>query len=292
MNANKDSPKAKTNFAASDSYEKIEEPLIPTHMQNFYKLEDEIEKCKKPLCADDDMECIYNMIDATICEAIQIIESDPRGLFCYKYPTDLENVFLQQEVINAIAQMTNESDLSIPGESDHTWIKIMDFEYSNVIPLIRDYISHWRLSPETKCVVLTNTKKHDVPLKGTIHFIDAHFSRPTPSCPNPLAVAKVRFIVTVSKVMQSYYPIMITYRFEGFRTLFYAVGERAVFSNTFQRYYIDTILHTKLSFYAEICECRHGTIEYPKVVEDPKDEQQKDEQQKDEQPKDNAEKTI
>lgn len=286
MNSYKDPQRPKTSFATSDSYEKIEAPIIPMPLQNFHKLAEGIEKCNKPLCADDDMECIYNMIDATICEAIQIIESDPRGLFCYKYPTNSENDILQQEFIKAIAQMTNASDLSLQGESEYTWMKIMDFEYSNVIPLIRDYISHWRLSPETKCVVLTNTKKHDVPLKGTIHFIDAHFSRPTPSCPNPLAVAKVRFIVTVSKVMQSYYPIMVTYRFEGFRTLFYAVGERAVFSNTFQRYYIDTILHTKLSFYAEICECRHGTIENPKVVKDPKDEQKKDEQ-----PKDDAEET-
>lgn len=292
MNSYKDPQRPKTSFATSDSYEKVEEPIIPMPPQNFHKLAEGIEKCNKPLCADDDMECIYNMIDATICEAIQIIESDPRGLFCYKYPTNSENDILQQEFIKAIAQMTNASDLSLQGESEYTWMKIMDFEYSNVIPLIRDYISHWRLSPETKCVVLTNTKKHDVPLKGTIHFIDAHFSRPTPSCPNPLAVAKVRFIVTVSKVMQSYYPIMVTYRFEGFRTLFYAVGERAVFSNTFQRYYIDTILHTKLSFYAEICECRHGTIENPKVVEDPKDEQRKDEQKKDAQPKDDAEETL
>lgn len=292
MNSYKDPQRPKTSFATSDSYEKVEEPILPMPLQNFHKLAEGIEKCNKPLCADDDMECIYNMIDATICEAIQIIESDPRGLFCYKYPTNSENNILQQEFIKAIAQMTNASDLSLQGESEYTWMKIMDFEYSNVIPLIRDYISHWRLSPETKCVVLTNTKKHDVPLKGTIHFIDAHFSRPTPSCPNPLAVAKVRFIVTVSKVMQSYYPIMVTYRFEGFRTLFYAVGERAVFSNTFQRYYIDTILHTKLSFYAEICECRHGTIENPKVVEDPKDEQRKDEQKKDAQPKDDAEETL
>lgn len=273
---NEDSEMDKNNnVAGSDSNEKIEEPMIPLPMQNFYKLEDAIKKCKKPLCDDDDIECIYNLINATLCEAIEIIESDPRGLFCYKYPTDSKNFTFQQEVIDAIAQMTNTSDLSHQGETDRLYMKIMDFEYSNVIPLIRDYISHWYLSPETKCVVLSNTKKHDVPLKGTIHFIDAHFSRPTPSCPNPLAVAKVRFIVTVSKIMQRYYPIMITYRFEGFRTLFYAVGERAIFSNRFQRYYIDTIVHTKLSFYAEICECRHGTIENPKVAEDPKEEQPK-----------------
>lgn len=273
---NEDSDMDKNNNEEEgDSYEKPEEPMIPMPMQNFYQLEDAIEKCNKPLCADDDMECIYDLINATLCEAIQIIESDPRGLFCYKYPTDFKTCIFEQEVMDAITQMTNTSDLSVQG-SNRLWMKIRNFEYSNVIPLIRDYISHWYLSPETKCVVLSNTKKHDVPLKGTIHFIDAHFSRPTPSCPNPLAVAKVRFIVTVSKVMQSYYPIMITYRFEGFRTLFYAVGERAIFSNTFQRYYIDTIVHTKLSFYAEICECRHGTIENPKVVEDPKDEQTKD----------------
>lgn len=239
-------------------------------MQNESELKDGIRNCKKPFCDDTDIECVYNLIYATICEAILIIESDPRALFCYKYPTNMSSVPAPNKNYDLMGFWSDSTATTLPDPTEPTqWLKIRDFEYSNVIPQVRDFISKWRLSPETKCVVLANPKKHDVPLKGTIHFIDAHFSRPTPSCPNPLAVAKVRFIVTVSKVMQTYYPIMVTYRFEGFRTLFYALGERNVFSFVFQRFYIDTIMHTKLSFYAEICECRHGTIEKPKVIETP-----------------------
>jgi len=86
----------------------------------------------------------------------------------------------------------------------------------------------------------------------------------THRCPNPLAVAKVRFIITVSKVLLRHYPVMITYRFEGYNTLYYGLGERCLNSFSFQRFFIDTILHTKLTFFAAISECRHGTIEKPK----------------------------
>lgn len=250
----------------SGTFSKLDEShKTMVNVPNENKLKDGLKNCKKPFCFDYDMDCLYNLINSTLCEAVQIIESDPRGLFCYKFPSnqrvgpELKN---DSDIMGLWSAETTDT-LPEPSEFVH-WLKIKNFEYSNVIPLVRDFISKWRLSPETKCVVLANAKKHDVPVKGTIHFIDAHFSRPTPSCPNPLAVAKVRFIVTVSKVMQQYYPVMVTYRFEGFRTLFYALGERTIFSNAFQRFYIDTIMHTKLSFYAEICECRHGTIEKPK----------------------------
>ncbi|XP_017959359.1 uncharacterized protein LOC108653408 [Drosophila navojoa] len=218
-----------------------------------------VAQCNMPLGDHADIQVVYDMIDATICAAIKIIESDPRGLFCYKYPAEFYNYF------DMMGPNTPSMNLSEPS-SDFVqqWLKISDFEYSNVLAVIRDFIAKWHLSPNTKCVVLTNNRQHHVPLKGSIYFVDAHFSRPTQRCPNPLAVAKIRFIITVSSIMQSYYPVMITYRFEGFRTLYYAVGDRAIPTNTFQRFYIDTILHNKLSFYAEICECRHGTTDKPK----------------------------
>lgn len=228
-------------------------------------LTESIANCNKPLCDDADLECILNMVKGTLCEAIMIIQSDPRQLFCYKYPEDISCV-TNQKSENLFGSPIVRSEHSMASETVRNWITIGEFDYSNMISLIRDYITQWQLSPDTKCVVLTNPTRHDVPVKGTIYFIDANFSRPTPRCPNPLAVAKVRFVITVSSVMQSYYPVMITYRFEGYRTLYYALGSRAIILNTFQRFYIDTILHTKLSFFAEICESRHGTIANPKEI--------------------------
>ncbi|XP_068147336.1 uncharacterized protein [Drosophila tropicalis] len=236
--------------------------------------------CNMPLCDDADLECVAEMVDAVLCEAVLIIESDPRGLFCYKYPNPLKTNAEDEDsdildvvvadlhdgastmaaaTINLYSQTKSHTSVSV-----RHWMRIGEFAYGNVISEIRDFITKWQLTPDTKCVVLSNMKRHDVPVKGSIYFVDAHFSRPTPRCPNPLAVAKVRFIISVSKVMQKHYPVMITYRFEGFNTLYYAIGERATNSWTFQRFHIDTILHSKLHFYAEICECRHGTIENPK----------------------------
>ncbi|XP_017044530.1 uncharacterized protein LOC108090392 [Drosophila ficusphila] len=242
-------------------------------------------QCNKPVCDDADMQCIVDLIEGTICEALAIIESDPRGLFCYKYPkrSKMSSISLASSVFNEIVVVNGEDDASasITNHANYTGIlgtsadsassglarkmlTIGDFEYSNAIADIRDFVSRWELSPDTKCVVISNPIRHEVPIKGTILFVDAHFSRPTPRCPNPLAVAKVRFILTVSKLLLRHYPVMITYRFEGYNTLYYGLGERCLNSFTFQRFYIDTILHTKLSFFAAISECRHGTVEKPK----------------------------
>ncbi|XP_017105804.2 uncharacterized protein [Drosophila bipectinata] len=237
--------------------------------------------CNKPLCDDADMQCIIDLISATVCEAVTIIESDPRGLFCYKMPTktftgvSISSGLPSTVVIGGVAGAEQDpstvqrnapyvsADSGSSGLVRHA-LTIGNFEYANAISDVRDFISRWELSPDTKCVVISNANNHVVPIKGTIYFIDAHFSRPTPRCPNPLAVAKVRFIVTVSKLLLPCYPVMITYRFEGYNTLYYAVGERSLNSFTFQRFYIDTILHTKLSFFAAVAECRHGTVDHPK----------------------------
>ncbi|XP_017033311.1 uncharacterized protein [Drosophila kikkawai] len=237
-----------------------------------------LEQCNKPACDEDaDMQCIIDLVTATICEAKAIIESDPRGLFCYKYPK------MRLSILSMASE--NHGDGMAPGGSYSSLkttvvyglplssvssgiarkdLTIENFDYSNAIADIREFISRWTLSPDTKCVVASNPIRHEVPVKGTIFFVDAHFSRPTPRCPNPLAVAKVRFFVSVSKLMMPSYPVMITYRFEGYNTLYYALGERALNLHHFQRFYIDTILHSKLSFFAAIAKCRHGTLENPK----------------------------
>ncbi|XP_017066100.2 uncharacterized protein LOC108104497 [Drosophila eugracilis] len=240
-----------------------------------------IKLCDKPVCDDADIQCIVDLVNGTICEALAIIKSDPRGLFCYKFPkkVKMSSVSLVSSAYTDTMVANVESDTSITNHftgnlgtavdsvSSGLARKILtigDFDYSNAIADIRDFVSRWELSPDTKCVVISNPIRHEVPIKGTILFVDAHFSRPTPRCPNPLAVAKVRFIITVSKLLLKHYPVMITYRFEGYNTLYYGLGDRCLNSFTFQRFYIDTILHVKLTFFAAISECRHGTIENPK----------------------------
>ncbi|XP_017133004.1 uncharacterized protein LOC108149736 [Drosophila elegans] len=242
-----------------------------------------INECSKPICDDADLQCIVDLVNATICEAQTIIKSDPRGLFVYKFPKrqKMSSVSLVSSALTDIVVANGEEDDSIKNPTNYTGmlgasadsvssglarkpLTIGDFEYSNAIADIRDFISHWELSPDTKCVVISNPIRHEVPIKGTILFVDAHFSRPTARCPNPLAVAKVRFIITVSKLLLAHYPVMITYRFEGYNTLYYGLGERCLNSFIFQRFYIDTILHTKLTFFAAICESRHGTVDKPK----------------------------
>lgn len=241
-----------------------------------------LEQCQKPACDEDvDMQCIVDLVTATICEAKAIIESDPRGLFCYKYPRKrLSSLSVAASNKDDIMVAHTDDDVSYISNKGNVYygsmpesassgiarnvLTIENFEYSNAIADIRDFISRWELSQDTKCVVISNPLRHEVPIKGTIFFVDAHFSRPTPRCPNPLAVAKVRFIVSVSKLMMPSYPVMITYRFEGYNTLYYGVGERSINSYSFQRFYIDTILHTKLTFFAAIAECRHGTVDNPK----------------------------
>ncbi|EDV35606.1 uncharacterized protein Dana_GF12561 [Drosophila ananassae] len=252
----------------------------PIPITNIPSLTKDLALCNKPLCDDADMQCIIDLINATVCEAVTIIESDPRGLFCYKMPgkvfsgVSISSGFPSVVVIGAPDDEGQDPSTAhrtphAGGNSESSGLvrnllTIGNFDYANAISDIRDFISRWELSPDTKCVVISNPNNHVVPVKGTIYFVDAHFSRPTPRCPNPLAVAKVRFIVTVSKLMLPCYPVMVTYRFEGYNTLYYAVGERSLNSFTFQRFYIDTILHTKLSFFAAIAECRHGTLENPK----------------------------
>ncbi|XP_016989723.1 uncharacterized protein LOC108051929 [Drosophila rhopaloa] len=242
-----------------------------------------INACNKPICDDADLQCIVDLVEATVCEALAIIKSDPRGLFVYKFPKrqKMSSVSLVSTALTDIVVANGEDDDSIKNPTNYTaylgasadsassglarkMLTIGDFEYSNAIADIRDFVSRWELSPDTKCVVISNPIRHEVPIKGTILFVDAHFSRPTARCPNPLAVAKVRFIVSVSKLLLTHYPVMISYRFEGYNTLYYGLGERCLNSFTFQRFYIDTILHTKLTFFAAISESRHGTIDKPK----------------------------
>jgi len=240
-----------------------------------------VNQCNKPACDDADMQCIIDLIEGTLCEAVAIIESDPRGLFIYNFPKKqkMSSISLISSVFTDTIVANGEDDPSITNHYTgglgisadsvssglaRKMLTIGDFEYSNAIADIRDFVSRWELSPDTKCVVISNPIRHEVAKKGTILFVDAHFSRPTPRCPNPLAVAKVRFIISLSKILLKHYPVMITYRFEGYNTLYYGLGERCLNSFTFQRFYIDTILHTKLTFFAAISECRHGTIEKPK----------------------------
>ena len=137
------------------------------------------------------------------------------------------------------------------------WLSAEDYSPPMIINQIGDFISKWELSPATKFVIVPRIELSISKNKGVRNFFDVHFSKPTPRCPNPLAVAVVHFTVHIPEMLPRQYPVMVTYKFQGYRTLFYASGRRCLHSLSFQRYFIDSILHMKLAFFFFFFECRH-----------------------------------
>ena len=138
------------------------------------------------------------------------------------------------------------------------WILIKDFKYPLLVHQINEFVATWELTPATKYVIIAMENKIEhVPTYGDRYFVEAHFSQPTPRCPNPLAVAKVYFTIHVSNLLPNDYPVNVTYQFEGYKTVFSAMGKNKIKSNKFQNYFISTILQMKLAFYAKLCDCRN-----------------------------------
>lgn len=214
-------------------------------------------------------EDIIDQINGVICEAVELIETDIFHEFLYKNPQKMEPAFhfkkpivqieLQKigsnsEFSEANYTTTSESSSSLP---PYPWPFIKYFTYDEAVNQIRNFIETWNLTAITKFAIIRSERIVDIPLYGKRYFVEAHFSKPTPKCPNPLAVAKIYFNINVSSRLPPFYPIMVTYKFENCRTMYYALGEKQMASNKFQRYFIDAILHMKLSFYKELWECRN-----------------------------------
>uniref|UniRef100_W8BPX1 Uncharacterized protein n=1 Tax=Ceratitis capitata TaxID=7213 RepID=W8BPX1_CERCA len=201
---------------------------------------------------DEIVQTMQIVVHTTIHTAAQWVLNDVRGEFFYPDPKITPTTSsLYPDFLNFDAMYK---------EKYINWINIQDFSVNEIFSQVRDYIHLWNLSECTKFSLATNDRANVIPNKGAKYFIDATFSKPTPACPNPLAVAKVFFTAIVPSHLPKHYPIMVTYRFEGFRTQYHVHGRHEVRSKDFQRFFIDSILQRKLVFYSRIFECRHPDI--------------------------------
>ncbi|KAM7347500.1 uncharacterized protein ACRADG_007068 [Cochliomyia hominivorax] len=231
------------------------------------------ERIVKPIEPSINTEALAQFLEDIAQEAATLINSDYKQEFLYKNPNGWKKKY-EQKLINAREPSLkrfsySSSSISFQKPSSSTssdedeelfsepWVLLENFEFSLAVRQISEFIHSWELTPATKFVVIVLDKvEHCYPF-GERYFVEAHFSKPTPKCPNPLAVAKVYFEINVSHLLPYDYPVNVTYKFEGYESQFYAMGEHKINSNKFQRYYIDTILHMKLAFYAELCECHN-----------------------------------
>ena len=242
---------------------------------DIVKLSEEKEKnLPKPIDAIAVAECLEGIVQ----QAAKYIEDDVGKNFLYKNPNGWrrrhgkiikEFPKLRPAIIAESLKCASSSDESFATPSPSTssedfefklepWALIRDFEYSLLVHQVNEFVQTWELTPATKFVVIAKEHKIEhVPPYGNRYFVEAHFSKPTPKCPNPLAVAKAYFFIHVSRMLPTDYPINVTYKFEGYKTEFYAMGARKIISNKFQNYFINSILHMKLAFYAKLCSCRN-----------------------------------
>ncbi|XP_017486020.1 PREDICTED: uncharacterized protein LOC108374554 [Rhagoletis zephyria] len=205
---------------------------------------------------EDIVQTLTNTVNATVNTAVQLILSDVGGEFFYPNPRPrTKTTKVHHEFLSFDAEYK---------EKSIDWVTIQDFSVNEIFTQVRDFINLWHLSDATKFTLGINDKSHIIPRKGTRYFLDAIFSKPTPVCPNPLAVAKVFFTVIVPQYLPKHYPIKVIYRFEGYSTHYHANGPREMRTKDFQRYFIDSILQRKLVFYAKIFECRHPHIKLNK----------------------------
>lgn len=227
-------------------------------------------------------EILAQYLDGIVQEALHLISRDYKQEFLYKNPNGWQqrrqfyNANVSQRNKTSTKNMQQQANYSDSSSSSMTftdpsssttsqeyetdlepWSCIANFEFSLVVRQINEFIQTWELGPATKFVVIALDKIENIKPFGERYFVEAHFSKPTPKCPNPLAVAKVYFEINVSHLLSKVYPVNVTYKFEGYKSQFYAMGKNKLSSKTFQRYYIDSILHMKLAFYAELCKCRN-----------------------------------
>lgn len=218
---------------------------------------EKIKRLPKPV----DTKAVAKCIEAIVQKAVRLVKDNAGRDFLYKKPNAWRRKKMNSEP-DAFNDPLSGTYNRMPCENFvlhlEPWALIKNFKYDLVVHQIKEFIETWELTPATKFVILTKEHKIEhVPPYGDIYFAEAHFSKPTPKCPNPLAVAKVYFYIHVSHLLPSDYPVNVTYKFEGYKSKFRTFGEHKIVPNTFQNYFISSILHMKLAFYAKLCECRN-----------------------------------
>ncbi|XP_011198151.1 uncharacterized protein LOC105222501 [Bactrocera dorsalis] len=208
------------------------------------------------LSLDEIVQVMQKVVYDTVCTAMQWILSDVTGEYFYPDPKIVPDTREDYPDFLSFDAIYKEKCIN--------WVNIQDFSVNEIFQQVRDYIYLWNLSECTKFTLAINDKATIIPNKGSRYFLDATFSKPTPACPNPLAVANVHFTAIVPAHLPKHFPVKVMYRFEGYRRQYHTHGRHEVRSKDFQRYFIDSILQTKLIFYSKIFECRHPHVKLNK----------------------------
>uniref|UniRef100_A0A0A1WEM4 Ubiquitin-fold modifier-conjugating enzyme 1 n=1 Tax=Zeugodacus cucurbitae TaxID=28588 RepID=A0A0A1WEM4_ZEUCU len=210
--------------------------------------------------------CANATVDKAINEAIAWIVSDPAEQFLYKYPHDCEvqaNNSLKLAPADHESASTSakerQSSIRAVTEVNATkridWFRIDEFSLHRLVQLVYDYLSLWRLTPNTQYQVRLEKDAVNEQPQGCTYSLSAYFSRnlqPELEFSKQLAMTKVNFKVHISHLLPKFYPIMMTYRFENSDVNYYALGRRRFRRLDFQRFFIDMALETKLGLYAQI----------------------------------------
>ncbi|XP_036338533.1 uncharacterized protein LOC118748266 [Rhagoletis pomonella] len=210
-------------------------------------------------------------VSKAIDEAVAWILSDPSECFLYKFPRECE----QRPNTNNRLQLAQIAALETYGASTSAkerrssvravtksnvrrridWLRIDEVSLHRVVQLVYDYLSLWRLTPNTQYLVRLEKNALCEESQGRSYCLSALFTR-QPQCDlehcRPLAMAQVNFKVHVSHLLPKFYPVMMTYRFENCNTVYYALGHRRMRRLDFQRFFIDMALETKFGFYAQL----------------------------------------
>nr|XP_013100992.1 unnamed protein product [Stomoxys calcitrans] len=246
----------------------FEEALGPLNLVQHSALKESLKK--PPL----NVEAIFGTVDAITQKAAALINADTQEEFLYKNPNGWKRHSLQKDA-SLLNQEFNDFDSDITTSSSlissdflakplEPWALLEAFHFPDVVRQITQFIETWELTPATKFVVIAQEKSLKMPPFGERYFVEVHFSKPTPKCPNPLARAKSYFQINVSCLLPRDYPVNVTYRFEGYSSCFYALGPKKMSSNKFQRFLIDTIIHMKLAFYAQLEKCERLEVKQEK----------------------------
>ncbi|XP_011209470.2 uncharacterized protein LOC105230413 [Bactrocera dorsalis] len=221
--------------------------------------------CSKTAMEDIQL-CANAAVGKAINEAIDWIVSDPAEQFLYKYPRECvvqaNNRLKLTPVANESASTSakeRQSSIRAVTETNANkridWFRIDEFSLHQLVQLVYDYLSMWRLTPNTQYQVHLEKDAVSEQPQGCTYCLSAYFSRhlqPELEQRRPLAMTKVNFKVHVSRLLPQFYPIMMTYRFENSNADYYALGRRRLRHLDFQRFFIDMALETKLGFYAQI----------------------------------------
>ncbi|XP_037960391.1 uncharacterized protein LOC119689598 [Teleopsis dalmanni] len=185
-------------------------------------------------------------VNELISLAVEKYQRDETGFFIYRCPK------------YACVESENSCDASSESKEDKgkthvknsaksiSWVTIGNFTYSKAVININEYVSTWVLPPGAIFEMKENNLIKDVEGLGRTFYADVIVSKQA----YPSATATVAFQIHLSAILPTSYPVMVTYTFEDFRTVFYAIGDKCFYCN-FQRHFISHALELKQKIFQE-----------------------------------------